>query len=102
MSRPVHADAQATRRQILASSRGQFARLGLAGASVRSIARDAGVSLAMVHHYFGSKEKLYAACVDAMLEDLGALGRELTTSFAGGDQSPAALLERAVRIGWRF
>ena len=102
MARPVHADAQATRRRILDSARTSFAAGGLAGASVRHIARGAGVSLAMVHHYFGSKEGLYQACVQAMLDELASLGQELATGLADAAASPNAIVDRAVRVGWRF
>jgi AcrR family transcriptional regulator len=69
---------------------------------VREVAKGAAVSLAMVHHYFGSKEGLYQACIQAMLDELAGLGRELAQSLAGGDTGPAAIAERAVRVGWRF
>lgn len=66
MSRPIHADSGATRRRILESAVTRFSGHGLDGASIREIARDADVSLAMVHHYFGSKDELYRTCIDAM------------------------------------
>jgi len=111
MSRPIHADAQATQRRILESARRTFADHGLAGGSARQIARDAEVSLAMVHHYFGSKEGLYKACIGAMLDDVSALGAELTAALGvrgtsaplhPQDAAPSAVIERAVRVGWRF
>ncbi|MEJ7727700.1 MAG: TetR family transcriptional regulator [Polyangiaceae bacterium] len=102
MGRPVNADAQATRRRILESARQRFAASGRAGASVRDIAAGAGVSLAMVNHYFGSKEGLYEACMGSMLDELAGLGAELTSTFAEAQSSPATVAERAVRYGWRF
>ena len=55
---------QDTRRTILASARDQFAARGYDGASVRQIATDAGVDPALVHHYFGTKEKLFHAVLE--------------------------------------
>jgi len=85
--RPVHADAEATKQRILDVGATLFSERGEKGASVREIAKGAGVSLAMVHHYFGSKEGLHRACVEAMYERLSeletSLGEALTRSFDG-------------------
>ena len=50
-----------TRARIRDAAVLRFARSGF-GASVRSIAADAGVSPALVIHHFGSKDELHAAC----------------------------------------
>lgn len=52
-----------TREEILAAARSRFAELGYEGATIRRIAADAGVDPALVHHYFGTKEQLFAAAV---------------------------------------
>ena len=52
-----------TREAILSASRAQFAEHGYDGATIRAIARDAGVDPALVHHYYGGKEKLFAAAM---------------------------------------
>lgn len=50
--------------QILEVALGELGRVGYAAASVAAIARGAGISKPMVYSYFGSKEGLYAACVE--------------------------------------
>jgi AcrR family transcriptional regulator len=100
MARPVNADADATRRRILGSAVRLFTARGEA-ASIRDIARSANVSLAMVHHYYGSKEALYTACVDEMYAELGGLRAELAKKLAG-ESDVTVLIERAVRTGFRF
>ena len=55
---------QDTRGKILRSARDQFSARGYDGASVRQIANDAGVDPALVHHYFGTKEKLFHAVLE--------------------------------------
>ncbi|GIV01130.1 MAG: TetR family transcriptional regulator [Actinomycetota bacterium] len=55
--------ASGTREAILAAARSRFAELGYEGATIRAIAADAGVDPALVHHYFGTKEQLFAAAV---------------------------------------
>ncbi|NUP04805.1 MAG: TetR/AcrR family transcriptional regulator [Polyangiaceae bacterium] len=102
MARPVNADAQATQAKILATAYDLFAARGIDGASVRDIAKGASVSLAMVHHYFGSKQGLYEACIDAMLKELGGLRSELEAKLALNERPPIELLSEAVRIGYRF
>lgn len=52
-----------TRERILASAREMFARNGITNTSIRAIAAAAGVDSALVHHYFGTKEKLFAAAI---------------------------------------
>src|SRR5579859_4084268 len=46
------------REAILASARQQFIAHGYDGATVRGIAAGAGVDAALVHHYFGTKQRL--------------------------------------------
>ena len=50
-----------TRTAIAAAAREEFARSGYDAATIRAIARDAGVDPALVHHYFGTKERLFVA-----------------------------------------
>jgi AcrR family transcriptional regulator len=56
-----------TREAILSASRAQFAEHGYEGATIRSIARAAGVDPALVHHYYGGKERLFAAAMQLPL-----------------------------------
>ena len=52
-----------TREAILDAARGRFARYGYDGGTIRSIAADAGVDPALVHHFFGTKERLFVAAM---------------------------------------
>jgi AcrR family transcriptional regulator len=53
-----------TREAIAAAARRQFGALGYQRASLRSIAREAGVDPRLVLHFFGSKQQLFAAVVE--------------------------------------
>ena len=44
---------------LLDAARRHFAARGFDGARTRAIAEEAGVNLALLHYYFGSKEELY-------------------------------------------
>jgi AcrR family transcriptional regulator len=50
---------------ILLAANAHFAHHGFRGASLRDIARDAGVSLTLLNHHFGSKYQLLGAVIDA-------------------------------------
>lgn len=71
-----------TRAAIVAAARAQFTAHGYNAATIRSIATDAGVDPALVHHFFGSKERLFAAVMElpidpaAVIADLAAPGIE--------------------------
>jgi len=82
-----------TRERILACARELFAHHGFAGASVRAIAAAAGVDSALVHHYFGTKQQLFAAAIDAPVDPMTILGplRELPVAELG-HRLPAMLL----------
>ena len=53
-----------TRAAILEAARALFATGGMSGTSVRSIAAEAGVDAALVHHYFGTKDDLFVAALE--------------------------------------
>ena len=52
-----------TREAVLEAARERFADLGYDGATIRAIAADAGVDSALVHHFYGTKEQLFAEAV---------------------------------------
>lgn len=85
------ADGEDRRGAILESARAQFADLGYAAVSVRGIARAAGVDPALVHHYFGSKEGVFAAAMELPISP-----GELLPEVLEGDLTE--LGERLVRV----
>jgi AcrR family transcriptional regulator len=101
VARPVAADAEATRARILAAAVQLVSSKGIEGTTVRDVAAGAGVSLATVLHYFGSKEGLHGACVQAMDDELAGLRAELLAVASPG-MTRAELLARMVRRAWAF
>jgi AcrR family transcriptional regulator len=57
-----------TREAILAAARESFTASGYDKASIRDIARRAGVDPALVHHYFGAKHELFSAAMEMPLD----------------------------------
>ena len=77
-----------TREAILAAARTRFGDYGYDGATIRGIAADAGVDAALVHHFFGTKERLFAAAMR-----LPVLPSELVAAaLAAGAEDPGQSL----------
>jgi AcrR family transcriptional regulator len=64
-SLPKGRDKTRTREEILAAARRAFATRGYAQTGVREIAAAAGINSALVVRYFGGKQKLFVATIDA-------------------------------------
>lgn len=69
---------QDTRTALIEAARAVFGESGFDGATVRAIATRAGVDAAMVNHWFGSKEGLFAQAVLKLPFDPHDLLAELT------------------------
>ncbi|WP_219993197.1 TetR/AcrR family transcriptional regulator [Cryobacterium arcticum] len=72
-------DAASTRLLLLKAARRRFARHGYSTTTVRDIAADAGVNVALINRYFSSKEGLFEACLRQVGEDLGRPAGSTTT-----------------------
>ncbi|TDD19687.1 TetR/AcrR family transcriptional regulator [Nonomuraea diastatica] len=88
-------DAAATRQALLEAARQRFARDRYEAVSVRDIAADVGVNVALVYRYFGSKAGLFAmaAADSAMFGQLDVPAEELPDRMAelyasGAGRSP--------------
>ena len=109
--RPVGARGDQTRERVVAAAVATFASRGLAGTSVRDIARQARIRVSTLYHYFRSKEALYREVqerVNAEVRELvvSALsqGRDLreTTRAAVGALFDLFLSNRAImQLGYR-
>lgn len=82
-----------TREQIVISARELFAQSGFEKTSVRAVAAAAGVDSALVHHYFGTKQELFATAMDIPIDPMTIIGplRE-TPVEALGLKLPSLLL----------
>jgi AcrR family transcriptional regulator len=85
-----------TREAILRAAAAAFAEKGFDGASIRAIAADAGVDPALVHHYFGTKEQLFLATVNAPLDPTELVPRVV----AGGIDGFGERLVRTLLAAW--
>ncbi|MFC8432644.1 TetR family transcriptional regulator [Streptomyces sp. NPDC057253] len=85
-------DAAGTRDRILAAAREEFSERGYEKTSVRGIAKAAGVDSALVHHYFGTKEQVFAASIEV------AFAPALNASDAVGEGPLDGVGERLTRF----
>lgn len=88
-----------TRDRILRAARNQFAAKGFDHTTIRSIASEAGVDSALVHHYFGTKRRLLVDAIELPLDPdtvlaaiaaapLECLGETLARTVIGVWDSP--------------
>jgi AcrR family transcriptional regulator len=82
------------RERLLDSAIAAYARAGIAGTSLRDIAREAGVTPALIAYYFGNKEALVEAVVEERI--LPAVAALRLRMQAAGEE-PRALVEGFVR-----
>ena len=88
---PRKRDAAATRARILAAAMDRFARLSYETASLREIAAEAGVDVALIGRYFGGKEGLFTEALKASIHpsrltelDRETYVREVAKAMANG------------------
>lgn len=79
---------------LVETARALFTRRGFAEVSVREIAREAGVTPAMIAYYFGDKQGLYEAMLSSVFDTLLSRAREL----AAASPATTAPVEAFIRL----
>ncbi|MFG2432519.1 TetR family transcriptional regulator [Streptomyces sp. NPDC048590] len=88
-----------TRQAILGAARDLFAQHGFDGASMRAIAKQAGVDAGLIRHFFGDKAGLVSAVIsggtevpdrlsEALRGDEAGIGMRVTTAYFDLWESP--------------
>ena len=90
-------DPEGTRAALLENAGLAFAALGYDGARIDEIAARAGVNKRMIYAYFGDKDALYRAVLDAHLSGLAGLARHDDPSG-----TPRARAEAMIRRYFAF
>jgi AcrR family transcriptional regulator len=91
-------DPERTRAAILAAATQEFTANGLNGARVDAIAARARVNKRMIYHYFGGKDGLYLAVLEATYEAIRVAEMELHL----GDRDPVEGMRELVLFTWRY
>jgi AcrR family transcriptional regulator len=84
--------------RILKAATGEFARFGLGGARVDRIAARAGANKRMLYYYYGNKEDLFLAVLEARYAHIrrAELGLHLL------DLDPVQGMRRMVEFTWNY
>ena len=84
MPRPARdADASVATRNILEAAARQIVSGGAAALALSDVARDAGISKALIHYHFRDKDTLLARLVDHLARDLVARERAALADYIG-------------------
>lgn len=87
--------ATASREELLDIALNLFSRQGIAHTSLNAIAKEAGVTPAMLHYYFNSREQL----LDAMIEErFLPLRNKIGAIFVEHADSPVKALTQMVKV----
>ena len=97
-SRRPSRDAERTRAAILAAATAEFAGHGLSGARVDRIAGRAGTNKRMLYYYFGDKEGLWLAVLEAAYAQIRHEEQKLHLL----DLEPAAGVRALCAFTWRY
>ena len=89
------AQMDSRRAGVLDAARSVFQRLGIEGASIREIAREAGYTPGSIYSYFENKEAIYGALLGESLERLNAV-----VDAAGEHSLPPADRLNAKAVAW--
>jgi AcrR family transcriptional regulator len=91
-------DPVGTKRSIMKAAHREFCEHGYMGGRVETIAAKSKTNLRMIYHYFGSKERLYLAVLEAAYLRLRTLESRLDFKHA----SPVEAMRRLVRFTYDF
>ena len=85
--------------QILEAAEQEFLEKGYDGARTTSIAKTAGVTHAMLHYYFRTKEQLFEHIIDKKMSEIVPL---MTHLFGNSDLPLVKRIEEAVSVHFDF
>lgn len=86
------------REAILAAARQEFSAKGAAGARVNEIAARSGVNKQLIYYYFGNKEGLYAAALEAVYSEI----RELEKGLLLDEETPEDAMRALVAFSFDY
>lgn len=91
-------DPERSRAAILEAATAEFARHGLGGARVDQIAARAGANKRMLYYYFGDKDALFRAVLEAAYAEI----RKAEQALRLLDAPPAEAIAALVRFTFRY
>ena len=98
MATPIRRDPAKNQQRILKAATVEFARAGLGGARVDRIAARAGANKRMLYYYYGNKEALFLAVMEASYESIRNAERGLHLA----EVAPEEGIRRLVEFTWEY
>jgi AcrR family transcriptional regulator len=89
---------EATKSDILAAARVEFANAGLAGARIDKIAERSGANKRMIYHYFGGKEQLFTAVIEDAYRSIRSGEQQLGLDAL----PPVEALTKLLEFTWEY
>ncbi len=87
-----------TQAKILAAAKAEFAKVGLGGARIESIAEKAGVNKRMIYEYFKGKEELFQTVLEDAWTDIRTEERKLALDRL----PPVEAIRTLVTFTWEY
>jgi TetR/AcrR family transcriptional regulator len=97
-SMPARRNAAATRQRILDVAMSEFAEHGYSGSRIDRISAAADVNVGMIYHYYGNKDDLYLAALEASYKVIR--DREQTLDVAHED--PVSAMRQLIALTFDF
>ena len=91
-------NAEQTARRILQAATDEFSEKGLSGARVDSIAARAGTNKRMLYHYYGNKDQLFLAALEAAYSQIRSKENDLHLE----DLPPEDAVRKLVRFTFNY
>ena len=95
---PGERDPERTRAAILEAATAEFTANGLNGARVDEIARRSGVNKRMIYYYFGDKDGLYLAVLEATYAAI----RTAEIGLQLADRDPVDGMRELIQFTWNY
>ena len=96
--RNIRRDPERNQERILKAATDEFARFGLGGARVDRIAARAGANKRMLYYYYGNKDDLFLAVLEASYARIRSAERALHLA----DLEPREAMRRLVAFTWNY
>lgn len=95
---PAKRNAVATRQRILDVAMAEFAEHGYSGSRIDRISVAADVNVGMIYHYFGSKDDLYLAALEASYKVI----REREQMLDVAHEDPVSAMRQLIALTFDF
>jgi AcrR family transcriptional regulator len=87
-----------TQAKIIAAAKAEFAKVGLGGARIETIAEKAGVNKRMIYEYFKGKEELFQTVLEEMWTDIRTEEKTLNLD----KMPPVEAIRTYVTFTWNY